>query len=129
MRKVVAGATLRPVAQIDAGPEFDFEAARPDRAGVASNLVLDFMPSALDALNLLKDGGLKTGAKWHKAHEICQGREGSPDYDWVHALCHAIEGDDDNAEYWYRRAGQKRHSRSAELEWQHIHNRLAGPSI
>lgn len=129
MRKAAANAAPRPLAQAGPGPKLEFDTVSLNISGVTNRLVIRSMPSALDALNLLKDGGLKTGAEWRAAHEVCQGREGNPDYDWVHALCHAIEGDDTNAEYWYRRAGQKRHSRSPELEWRHIHDRLADSSI
>jgi hypothetical protein len=55
-----------------------------------------------------------------KAHQICQEHEGSPLYDWVHALIHRIEGDDANAAYWYRRAGRTRHSGSVEEELRNI---------
>ena len=85
------------------------------------------MATALTALELLKEGKFRTGKQWREAHEICQGREGSPDFDWIHALCHAIEGDNANAEYWYRSAGQKRHSQNLELEWQHINQNLSAP--
>jgi hypothetical protein len=121
-------AALPGLAKVRPTAELDFEVNWPDRASLIANLVIRSMPSAREALQLLKDGGLEVGAKWQEAHKICQGREGHPDYDWVHALCHAIEGDDGNADYWYRSAGQKRYSRSLELEWQHIHNRMSEPS-
>jgi hypothetical protein len=35
---------------------------------------------------------------WTRAHESVQRIEGS----WVHAYLHRKEGDQDNAEYWYR---------------------------
>ena len=57
---------------------------------------------------------------WEKAYRICQMREGTPLFDWVHALVHRIEGDDANAGYWYRRAGKSRHLGSVEEEWQVI---------
>ncbi len=59
-----------------------------------------------------------------KAHQICQDREGVPEFDWVHALVHRIEGDDANAGYWYRRAGRTRHPGSLEDEWHVIRNSL-----
>lgn len=42
---------------------------------------------------------------WHEAHEVAQEihtRLGS----WIHALLHVIEGDQDNAAYWFRKAGK-----------------------
>lgn len=77
------------------------------------------MPQAqlLKSLDLLKSGNLQAGSEMEKAHEICQEHEGSPLFDWVHALVHRIEGDETNATYWYRRAGQSRHPGSVEEEW------------
>ncbi len=72
------------------------------------------------ALDFLKAGNLETGKDWHEAHQICQAHEGSPLFDWLHALVHRIEGDDANADYWYRRAGKNRHSGSVAEEWQSI---------
>ncbi len=60
----------------------------------------------LKALWWLKKGGLKTGPEWERAHEISQASEGDAPHDWVHALCHLIEGDHGNAGYWFRRAGK-----------------------
>jgi hypothetical protein len=40
---------------------------------------------------------------WHKAHEEAQAGDDA-DCAWVHALLHREEGDQFNAEYWYRRA-------------------------
>jgi hypothetical protein len=82
------------------------------------------MATPLEALDLLKAGDFKVGPQWRKAHEICQGHEGERDYDWVHALCHAIEGDAANSGYWYGQAGRKRHSADVEAEWRHIREAL-----
>ncbi|MFN0317483.1 MAG: hypothetical protein ACKVQA_20865 [Burkholderiales bacterium] len=40
---------------------------------------------------------------WQAAHEIVQNLEDPLAY-WLHALVHRLEGDLDNARYWYRRA-------------------------
>ena len=72
------------------------------------------------ALELLKTGNFRPGEDWKRAHQICQMHEGTPLFDWVHALVHRIEGDDANAAYWYRRAGKARHLGSVEEEWQII---------
>ncbi|HEV8308645.1 MAG TPA: hypothetical protein VGW35_13370 [Methylomirabilota bacterium] len=45
---------------------------------------------------------LEAGA-WPQAHEIVQ-KEGSPLAAWLHGIVHTLEGDLDNARYWYRRA-------------------------
>jgi len=72
----------------------------------------------LKALDHVKAGAYKTGPQLEAAHEIAQSAEGEPLHDWLHALVHRIEGDDWNADYWYRRAGQHRHDGSVEEEWE-----------
>lgn len=49
--------------------------------------------------------GLWHSAKgnWQTAHELVQDEEGV-EAAWVHAHLHRIEGDTDNARYWYRQA-------------------------
>ncbi len=47
---------------------------------------------------------LEAGA-WQQAHEIVQA-ERSNLAAWLHGIVHALEGDLDNARYWYRRAGR-----------------------
>jgi hypothetical protein len=68
---------------------------------------------ALEALWWAKKGD------WHRAHVLVQddlGREAA----WVHAHLHRVEGDLDNARYWYRRAGRSAASDALELEWESI---------
>ena len=43
--------------------------------------------------------------KWDHAHGLVDAAPGS-DNAWVHAHLHRIEGDEWNANYWYRRAGR-----------------------
>ena len=45
---------------------------------------------------------LETGA-WQPAHEIVQ-KETSTLAAWLHGIVHTLEGDLDNARYWYRTA-------------------------
>ena len=45
---------------------------------------------------------LAAGA-WQQAHEIVQ-QETSGLAAWLHGIVHTLEGDLDNARYWYRRA-------------------------
>ena len=54
---------------------------------------------------------------WELAHNIAQGREGSPEFDRLHAYLHRKEGDDGNAGYWYRRARAKVYEGSLDDEW------------
>ena len=50
------------------------------------------------ALALLEAGN------WQAAHEIVQRDEDSALSCWAHGIVHLIEGDLENAKYWYRRA-------------------------
>jgi hypothetical protein len=62
---------------------------------------------------------------WDRAHELCQearSREG----DWVHAYLHRVEGDEDNAAYWYARARQPVCRTGLDEEWQAIARALLG---
>jgi hypothetical protein len=45
---------------------------------------------------------LEAGA-WQQAHTIVQEDE-SPLGAWLHGIVHTLEGDLDNAQYWYRKA-------------------------
>ena len=47
---------------------------------------------------------LEAGA-WQQAHKIVQA-ERSNLAAWLHGIVHTLEGDLDNARYWYRRAGR-----------------------
>ncbi|MDP4023284.1 hypothetical protein Q8W71_11655 [Methylobacterium sp. NEAU 140] len=44
-------------------------------------------------------------AGWARAHALVQDAAG-PEAAWVHAHLHRIEGDAENARYWYARAGR-----------------------
>ena len=48
---------------------------------------------------------LATGA-WQPAHEIVQ-KEKSVLAAWLHGIVHTLEGDLDNARYWYRKADRE----------------------
>jgi len=77
------------------------------------------------ALWWLKQGALKLGAEWEKAHAICQTAEGTFEYDLVHALAHWIEGDISNRDYWYRRVGKGwNRAETVEKEWHNIWNKV-----
>jgi hypothetical protein len=51
----------------------------------------------LEALALLERGD------WQQAHAIVQQHE-TQDAAWLHGIVHVLEGDLDNARYWYGRA-------------------------
>lgn len=42
---------------------------------------------------------------WHAAHELVDGVNDQHSK-WIHAYLHRKEGDEWNAEYWYRQAGK-----------------------
>ena len=71
----------------------------------------------IEAFDRLAASGFALNADWRAVHEICQAHEGEPPFDWGHAICHRIEGDDGNAGYWYRRAGKPRFPGSVAEEW------------
>jgi len=50
----------------------------------------------IEALDLLATGN------WKPAHEIVQ-KETSTLAAWLHGIVHTLEGDLDNARYWYRK--------------------------
>jgi hypothetical protein len=44
---------------------------------------------------------------WQSAHLIVQEHEEDATANWIHAVCHRMEGDLANAHYWYRRIGRE----------------------
>src|ERR1700743_3223844 len=53
---------------------------------------------------------------WARAHELVDELE-TPEGMAVHAYLHRKEGEQWNADYWYRRAGRAYHRTSLEEEW------------
>lgn len=82
-----------------------------------SSLEADRPPA--DASPLLAALWWDAKGEWAKAHEIAQEIE-SPDAAWVHGYLHRKEGDQGNAEYWYRRAGKPYSRVALEAEWEEI---------
>lgn len=62
---------------------------------------------------------------WDKAHKLVMGNEGA-DSAWVHAYLHRVEGDLDNARYWYRQARKKPATQDLAAEWATIAAALLG---
>lgn len=56
---------------------------------------------------------------WDKAHDCAQERDDA-DGMRVHAYLHRKEGDQSNAEYWYRRAGASPSRVSLDEEWEQL---------
>ena len=65
--------------------------------------------------------GLWWAAKdnWHKAHKLVMDEENA-ECAWVHAYLHRVEGDLDNARYWYRQAHRKPATGELADEWDAI---------
>ena len=53
---------------------------------------------------------------WNKAHELAMNEDG-PESAWVHAYLHRVEGDLDNARYWYRQARRPPATGELATEW------------
>lgn len=62
---------------------------------------------------------------WPRAHEAAQADEGK-DAAWVHAYLHRVEGDEENARYWYDLAGKQPATGPLDAEWDEIATALAG---
>jgi hypothetical protein len=60
---------------------------------------------------------------WDKAHKIVMDEAGA-DCAWVHAYLHRVEGDLDNAGYWYRQARRKPATGDLKSEWTEIADAL-----
>ncbi|MGA8610486.1 MAG: hypothetical protein WB760_01975 [Xanthobacteraceae bacterium] len=62
---------------------------------------------------------------WDKAHALVMS-ENEADCAWVHAYLHRVEGDLDNARYWYRQARRKLAEGDLAAEWTAIATALLG---
>ena len=56
---------------------------------------------------------------WDKAHQHAQERDDAPGMR-VHAYLHRKEGDQTNAEYWYRRCGSVPPASTLDDEWEDL---------
>jgi hypothetical protein len=86
------------------------------------------MRSATDrASSSLKALALIAAGDWDGAHTLVQD-DASPKAAWVHAHLHRIEGDEDNARYWYGKAGKTPATGDFDTERQAIEQTLKRPS-
>jgi hypothetical protein len=72
-----------------------------------------------DAPPLLRALWCDATGDWARAHTLAQDVE-TTDGAWVHAYLHRREGDEDNAGYWYRRAGRPAAKGDLDVEWREI---------
>ena len=85
----------------DEGPNgFPFDGARAPQVAAEPMFFRDGIVPLMALEKALEF--LEAGA-WQKAHEIVQA-EKSPLAAWLHGIVHTLEGDLDNARYWYRKA-------------------------
>jgi hypothetical protein len=56
---------------------------------------------------------------WDKAHDIVMSADDAESA-WIHAHLHRVEGDLDNARYWYRRANREPATGESAAEWEAI---------
>ena len=89
-------------------------------------MTFELFKSSLSEPNPPADASSELQALWHQAngnwdlaHTIAQ-KQKNPDGDWVHAFLHRVEGDLENAGYWYRRAGKPIASGSLAEEWKQL---------
>lgn len=54
---------------------------------------------------------------WKSAHDIVQMKEGNQEFDRLHAYLHRKEGDNWNANYWYKKAKTTLPNMSLKEEW------------
>jgi hypothetical protein len=65
---------------------------------------------------------------WQAAHLIVQEHEESDLANWIHAVCHRMEGDVANARYWYGRIRRDYPAQlTTEAELREIQERLGDP--
>jgi hypothetical protein len=74
------------------------------------------LPGEAPALVALWWAGKKD---WERAHGLVMDESGK-DCAWVHAYLHRVEGDIENARYWYRRAGKPAAQGRLQAEWDAI---------
>jgi len=60
---------------------------------------------------------------WEEAHKLIQD-DSSKEGSWVHAYLHRKEGEEDNARYWYHRAGEPPFDGPFDEEWRSIADKL-----
>lgn len=99
------------------GPNSELTTLADFRATLQADTPPDALNPALAALWYDANGD------WERAHTILQADD-SEDGAWVHAYLHRVEGDLNNAGYWYRRANRSPSAAPLEEEWASIAQEL-----
>jgi hypothetical protein len=82
---------------------------------------------AQETTELLQAVDLALEGDWQAAHRIAQEHEGDTIANWIHAVAHRMEGDLENARYWYRRCRRElREEVTPETELREIRAALSG---
>jgi hypothetical protein len=63
-------------------------------------------PMTANRAEMARACDLALAGHWDEAHGVVQKDDADLTSCWVHAVLHKIEGDADNARYWYAKAGQ-----------------------
>lgn len=80
------------------------------KKSIADNKQPEGLSDALQAL------WIETNNSWNEAHAKVKHRD-EADACWVHAYLHRVEGDLNNASYWYGMAGKEIPQISTREEW------------
>lgn len=89
------------------------------KASLADAAAPKSLARPLHALWLVAKGGWAVNDHWTKAHALAQ-KEENPTGSWIHAHLHRVEGDLDNARYWYGKAKRKPSEQTLQAEWDEI---------
>jgi hypothetical protein len=95
-----------PLSVRECGDEDEFDSAVHGDGGQDTRL-----PVAKTIMSLKVAVGHLARWDWENAHAIVQDDESALEC-WAHGIVHLLEGDMDNAAYWYRRAGRPFRRRS-----------------
>ena len=63
---------------------------------------------------------LAARGQWEQAHTLVRTLEDKNGGAWLHACIHRIEGDTNNAKYWYKRTGKKYYNGDTDKELEEI---------
>ncbi len=82
-----------------------------------ATLTKDSLPADLN--DLLSALWYEARGDWARAHKLAQQQNDEFGF-WIHAYLHRVEGDQGNADYWYRKAGREPSRLPLAQEWEEI---------
>jgi hypothetical protein len=116
IRSASAIATARPAALVLSALAF-MMAAKMDLQTFRDSIAKPQPPAGLSAA--LQALWWDAKGDWNKAHECAQEHDDTAGMH-VHAYLHRKEGDQSNAEYWYRRCGATPSTLTLDAEWEEL---------